>query len=751
MRKVLAGLLTLLLALSWAILPGQFDLGAARAQEAAPRLDRIRPTTITAGAPTFTVFLQGKKFAEGAQVLLDGVPLPSSRTISDGKGVLAEIPPSAVAAPGTHTIEAVNPDGMTTSAKTLTVVVPDPELRIQFDASNAAEEDQRNPLIFPIRGEGFAKSSKVIVWGKASEQTNFIDDDMIEGVLNAGLTDNPAFIPVLVQNKGGRLSNTQVFFIVPRPPSLDSVDPEIVEVGDEDFEIKVTGDSFRPDAQLVIDGQPLEITRRKDGRLEATVPASYRAAPGLLTVRVQQDGIQSNDLTLMVAPSEDPFIYTIAPSLIRQGENRETIELVGANFGDKDEVLLDGEEVNVRDSTRRRLTIVVKDELLAEPGAHLLQVRDKDGNLSNIGSFSVVPDVDVTTLAGDFPDGFNYDVTCVSAEDAKLRRPRRVSLGPDGMVYITDQQNHAIRAINPATGEVCTIAGTGVSGYNDSGNTRDFPVTFAFPNGLAVAENGDIYVTENGNNVIRLIQRSGGQITVSTFAGRFEEVTDRGRQNRINGTRNGASGYLDGDVRESAFNLPDDIIIAPDGTIYLADANNHCVRRIRRDGDRFVIDTIAGNGVPGFADGSTPNARFNTPTGLALSLDGAFLFVADTNNNRVRSIELATGRVSTVAGTGEGGSFDGPAEESTFFQPIGLAVGADGTLYISEVTGNRIRRLDLAGNITTVAGDNSDRFRDGPGIRARFNSPRGIFIDRARGVIYVADTEDFRIRMIELP
>lgn len=749
MRKVLAVLIATAMVACWAIAPT--DRFEVFAQEAAPRLDRIRPSRITSGAPTFTVLLEGKRFVQGATVRLDGVDLDSSRVAKDGRAMLAEIDPSVVAAPGTHTIQAVNPDGITSAAETLTVVDPDPDLTLQLDASNAAEEDQQFPLLFPISGQGFSKRSKALIWGKTSPETVFISDTELNAVFGAGFTEHPARVPIMIANRGGRLSNVQIFFVVARPASIDSIDPESVEVGDEDLEIEVFAGNLRPDAELVVNGLPVEITRRRDARLEATIPAALRAQPGLISVRIQQDGIQSRDFTITVTPTEEPFIYTSAPALIRQGDTRETIEIVGANFSGKHKVLLDGEEVNPRNSTRRRLTIVVKSELLSTIGTHTLQVKDENDNLSNVVSFSVVPDVTVSTLAGE-RGGFNFDVDCVSSEEARFRRPRRMAFGPDGLIYLTDQQNHAIRTINPVTGEVCTVAGaTGIFGYNDSGNPRDFAVSFSFPNGVAVASNGDVFVTENGNQVIRLIQGRGSAMTVSTFAGRVKEETDRDRQNRFRSTRNGKSGYFDDEVGNSAFNLPDDIIIAPDGTMYLADANNHAIRRIRLDGSRFIVETVAGNGVPGFADGFVPNARFNTPTALALSLDGRFLFVADTNNNRVRRIELATGQVTTVAGSGLGGTSDGPATEATFFQPIGLAIDSEGILYISEVTGNRIRRLDTEGNITTVAGGDGVKFRDGPGLEARFNSPRGLSIDRQRGILFVADTEHFSLRAIQLP
>jgi hypothetical protein len=311
MRKVLAISLALVLVMSWALTWVQPDFGVAHAQEGRPpRLDNIRPETITSGAPTFTVRLKGRRFDEGAKVVLDGVPLDSSRVSGDGTLLLAEIDASVVAVTGTHTLQAMNPDGMTSGTETLTVVEPDPELRIQFDASNAAQEDSASGFIFPIRGEGFRRNSRVIVWGKAGP-TNFIDETQMQGFIDPSLLGDPARVPVMVRNKGGRLSNVQIFFVVPRPVRLSSVDPDTVEVGSEDFEIEVSGAGFNPGAKLIVDGQELEITRFRDGRLEATVPGALRAEPRLLSVRVEQDGIQSSDLVIAVAPSEEPFIYAM--------------------------------------------------------------------------------------------------------------------------------------------------------------------------------------------------------------------------------------------------------------------------------------------------------------------------------------------------------------------------------------------------------------------------------------------------------
>ena len=279
---------------------------------------------------------------------------------------------------------------------------------------------------------------------------------------------------------------------------------------------------------------------------------------------------------------------------------------------------------------------------------------------------------------------------------------------------------------------------------------REFAPTFSFPNGVAVDASGTVYVTENGNSVVRRIQRLGTGVTVDTFAGTFSEVTDKSRQQRLNSTREGLASYRDAGLLDSAFRTPDDIVIAPDGSIYIADAGNHAIRRVTQRGGQSIVETIAGNGVPGFADGAAANARFNTPTALALSIDGNHLFVADTRNDRVRMIDLVNARVSTVAGGGDPSSPDGQGGQAAFSQPIGLALDSNGVIYVSELGTSDIRRIDPAANVTTVAGGGGDKLRNGVGLLARFNLPRGLTIDRQRGILYVADYENFVIRAVAL-
>jgi sugar lactone lactonase YvrE len=741
MRKAVAYLLAAILVFSCLFLPSLTERLTVRAQEGAPDLKKIHPNVITAGTRTFTIRLDGRGFASGANVLFDGVALPSPRISKKGKVLLAEVVASLIASPGTHTVQGVNPDGTASPSATLTVGPQDPNLQIRLDG-NAVQEDSGLIFLPTLLTDSFGNGSNVLVWGRGTTVTEVNGGVQIE--IPEDFVDDPAEIPITLVAKNGNLSNTELFFVVPSPPEINEVDPAELEVGTDDVFFVVTG-VFTPGATIFVNDMELPTTAGKNERLETTIPGSFRSQPTQLVVRVEQDGIQSLDTIVPVTPTTDPFIFTIAPLRIRQGENRASVEVIGANFSKKVTAFVDGQEAFIRAFSKTSLTVALERDVALGP--HTVQVKDTDGNATEIVSFDVIPDVTVTTFVGTAKAGF--DPGCVSGDAARFLRPRRMTFGPDGLLYITDQQNHAIRTVDVNTGQTCTLAGTGEEGYNDSGNAAGKPPTFSFPNGIAVDSSGTVLVTENGNCVVRRIRRTGASVTVDTLAGTFNEITDKARLNRFNSTRQGIASYRDAGLFDSAFRLPDGILIAPNGAIYIADAGNSAIRRITQSGGQSVVETIAGNGVPGFADGEANRARFNTPTALALSADGNFLFVTDTNNNRVRRIDLANRRVSTLAGGGGGGAtVDGPRGQSKFFQPIGLALDSDGVLYVAEFGASDIRRIDPAGNVTTLAGGGGLKLRDGLGVDARFNQPRGLAIDTQRGVLYIADYENFVIRSI---
>jgi hypothetical protein len=375
--------------------------------------------------------------------------------------LLAEVDASLVASPGTHTIQGVNPDGSSSPSATLTVGPQDPELQIVLDG-NAVPEDSGLVFLPTLRTNSFANGSKVLVWGRDGRANEVPGGVQIE--IPGDLVNDPAAIPITLVAKDGNLSNTELFFVVPIPAEIKSVEPEGLEVGTEDVFFIVTG-VFKPGATVVVNDVPLP-PRRKNERLEVNLPGTFRSQPTQLVFRVEQEGIQSEDTIVPVAPTTEPFIFNLAPAQIRKGENKTSIEVFGANFSKKVTAFIDGEEASIRAFTKTRLTVVLKPDVAL--GTHTIEVKDADGNSTQTATFEVVPDVTVSTFVGTSKVGF--DPGCITGAEATFRRPRRMIFGPDGLLYITDQQNHAIRTVDVNTGETCTVAGTGEEGYHDSGN-----------------------------------------------------------------------------------------------------------------------------------------------------------------------------------------------------------------------------------------------------------------------------------------
>ena len=193
---------------------------------------------------------------------------------------------------------------------------------------------------------------------------------------------------------------------------------------------------------------------------------------------------------------------------------------------------------------------------------------------------------------------------------------------------------------------------------------------------------------------------------------------------------------------QAALSDPFGVAVAKDGTVYVADGGeSNRIRKITPDG---ILTTVAG-GSEGFADGAGAAASFNTPSAIALD-DNGNLFVADTGNNRIRKI-TPEGQVSTVAGDGTAGYLDGPAAQARFNGPIGLAVGARGEIYVADTYNDRIRTITADGQVSTVAGAGTPGYADGDGGTALFDTPCGIAA-ASDGSVIVADTGNDRLRRI---
>ncbi len=203
----------------------------------------------------------------------------------------------------------------------------------------------------------------------------------------------------------------------------------------------------------------------------------------------------------------------------------------------------------------------------------------------------------------------------------------------------------------------------------------------------------------------------------------------------------GTRGTVDGPAERARFSEPFGIAVSGDA-IFVSDAGDaHRIRRLGADG---VVTTIAGDG-PGFANGPGRDARFRTPSGLAVDAAGGII-IADTGNHAIRRLS-PEGMVTTLAGNGEPGHRDGPVEDAQFDGPIGVVVDAAGRILVADTYNDRIRAILPGGRVVTLAGGGPPGWRDGPAAGSAFDTPSDVAVDAA-GSVYVADTGNDAVRVI---
>ncbi|HXJ60203.1 MAG TPA: hypothetical protein VNU68_26455 [Verrucomicrobiae bacterium] len=331
----------------------------------------------------------------------------------------------------------------------------------------------------------------------------------------------------------------------------------------------------------------------------------------------------------------------------------------------------------------------------------------------------VTPAGEVTTVAGSVG---KYGAADGTGNAARFSSPKGITVDQAGNLYVADYWNNAIRKISPAA-EVSTLAGFSSGSYGSwDGTGRD--ALFANPSGVAVDSAGNAYVADTENHTIRKITPAGA---VTTLAG-----------------QTGQSGYADGKVSVAQFSSPSAVAVDAAGNVYVADTDNHAIRKITPTGD---VSTLAG-GEGGSADGQGAAAQFDYPYGVAVD-DVGTVYVADTYNNTVRKV-TPDGQVTTLAGmAGSGGSDDGLGRAARFSSPAGVAVDHSGNLYVADVDYAIIRKVTPDGTVRTIAGCAACPYGsfDGIGGEARFTAPWGIAVDNVGNVI-VGDYGDHTIRQI---
>jgi mucin-19 len=330
-------------------------------------------------------------------------------------------------------------------------------------------------------------------------------------------------------------------------------------------------------------------------------------------------------------------------------------------------------------------------------------------DLNNLRIRRITQAAVVSTFAGSGSVG-NTDAT---GTNASFWNPAAVCADISGNIYVANRGFYNIRRIT-STGVVTTLAGYLNSGLSQG--TLDGVGTnakFRTPVAVAVDNLGNLYVTDIGNHNIRRIELAG--VSVSSYAG------------------SGTATFTDENGILASFNNPFGICVDTNRTVYVADFNNHRIRRITASGQ---VTTLAGSRVSGFSDGLGTNARFNNPNGICIDSFGN-LYVSDSGNNRIRKI-TSTGTVSTLAGSSTAGFSDASGTNALFNGLNGICVDSNGNVYVADYNNHRIRLITPSGTVRTYAGNGTATTANGTATNASFNTPIGVAID-STGVIYVTE------------
>ena len=293
-------------------------------------------------------------------------------------------------------------------------------------------------------------------------------------------------------------------------------------------------------------------------------------------------------------------------------------------------------------------------------------------------------------------------------------------------LYVLDYASCNIKKITIATGQVTTIAGTGAAG---SVNGIGTAASFNYPMGLAIDPAYKyLYVSCLSDHLIRRVEIATN--TVTTFGGIA-----------------GSSGSTDGAFGVAKFNAPKGLVVDPTGTyLYVSGGADNKIRRIEIV--TGIVSTLAGSGTAGSADGTGIAATFNGPRGITIDAANQNLYVTDYAANKIRKIVIATGVVTTLAGTGTPAFADGIGTAASFNAPFGITIDSNGNLFVCDVTNNRIRKIIIAtGEVSTFAGTGTAGSTDGAALDATFNLPKAI-TKAPNGLLYVGDASSYKIRSI---
>ncbi|MEW6731107.1 MAG: IPT/TIG domain-containing protein [Acidobacteriota bacterium] len=522
-------------------------------------------------------------------------------------------------------------------------------------------------------------------------------------------------------------------------------------------EVVITGKNFAPESQIVL-GDTLVTNATIESATSIRLRVPPQDAPGTRTISIQTRGgvaqaafdilprrlqdLADGEITTVVGGV--PFLGDSGLAINANVSSPETfaVDAAGNLF------ITDTNNNRIRrvDSSTRVITTVAGNGPAAFTGDNKLAIStslntprgvliDKAGNLLISDSENHrIRRVDIntgliTTIVGNGNNVFSGDNG--PAINAGVVSPAGLALDNAGNLFISTPFDNRIRKVDAKTGIITTVAGTGQLGVSGDGIPATSAATL-LPVSPTVDKDNNLYFIEP---IIHRVRKVDGRTGIITTV-----------------TGNGFAGFSGdgGPARNATVSLPLGLTVDVTGNLFIADSGNNRVRKV--DVRTGIITTIAGNGIANFSGDNGPaiNASFRNPSGVAIDGTGN-IFISDNGNNRIRQVDNL-GIVTTMAGKDISIGDGGPALKATLINPYDIVVDSQGNLILSDTENNRVRLVDAAsGNIRTIAGSGRKEFSGdgGPATNAGLNIPSGLALDGA-GNLFITDSTNSRVRQVNL-
>ncbi|MCG3174675.1 MAG: hypothetical protein GMKNLPBB_02935 [Myxococcota bacterium] len=747
-----------------------------------PTLTAIEPSTVSMGKQDIQLPVTGKGFAEAIKAFINTTELKVKR--DSRENLTVTIPAALLRAAGALPIRLRNPEpgGGEGAPKNLQVVHPVPVVSSVTPDSGKLRAAAET---ITITGDGFVNGASILVEGKPAV-TVWLAENKVKATLGPEWTRTAGALELKVKNPGpgGGVSEGGVRFEVRNPPAqLTGLNPAQAIMETTPFKLILEGKDFVPGAVIKVDGQEYKPSSMTDTRAEISLPVEVLRTAGARKVEIANPGpggggSGARDLTLVPAK---PVLLSIKPEQAERGSSSMDITLSASGMNSGTEILAGNDvvaairrhaagksinpssgEIALADNAGQ-VVVRIPGRLLANAGPVEIRLRNPApggsseprklmvGNpkpeLKSVQPQNVVAEEPVTLrLTG---AGFVSETQVLVADKEVtpqvLNRNEMIVNIPRNFISAAGKLPVQVRNPAPNGGESDKIDIQSafrirtIAGQDGGGGTADRVdaqmAAIRYPTDVALDANGAIYFTDTTGNLVRRIDA--GSNKVMTIAG------------------NGKPGFMgDGSpARESAVKYPNAVTVDYIGNVYIADTENHVVRKI--DAATGFIETIAGNGTQGYGGdgGRAREAMLSSPVGVRADSMGN-LYIADFGNHRVRLVEANSGKIRTIAGTGEEGyNKDGvPAVEAQLHSPKDIVLSADGTvLFIADRGNHRVRKVNLrTGIIETFAGDGTQGFSGdgGPATKARLNYPSRLALDEG-GNLFVSDVRNHRIRKVD--